>query len=57
MSNSEIEANKAIKTALQALQRARELSERAGYGSQVLVPLVDAQHKTQYAYDTATGRN
>lgn len=57
MSDKEIDANEAIKTALQALQRARELSERAGYGSQILEPLWDAQRETQYAYDTATGRN
>ena len=57
MSDKEIGANEAIKTALQALQRAHELSERAGYGSQVLKPLLDAQRETQYAYDTATGRN
>lgn len=57
MSNKEIDANEAIKTALQALQRAHELSEQAGYGSQVLGPLLDAQRDTQYAYDTATGRN
>lgn len=55
----ETTANKAIKEALQALQRARELSERAGYGSLVVGPLEDAQlwtnnkvgHKT-IKYDT-----
>jgi len=57
MSDKEIDANEAIKMALQALQRARELSERAGYGSQVLEPLLNAQRETKYAYDTATGRN
>lgn len=57
MSDKEIDANEAIKTALQALQHARELSERTGYGSQVLEPLWDAQRGTQYAYDTATGHN
>jgi len=50
-------ANEAIKDALKALHRASELSERAGYGSQVAVPLADAQRDTQYALDTALGRN
>lgn len=50
-------ANEAIKAALQALLRARELSEAAGYGSQVIVPLAKAQRETQYALDTALGRN
>lgn len=56
MNNEEI-ANEAIKETLKSLLRAIELSERAGYGSQVLGPLADAQRETQYAYDTATGRN
>ena len=55
--NDEEIANGAIKEALKALVRAIELSERAGYGSQVVGPLADAQRETQYAYDTATGRN
>lgn len=50
-------ANDAIKDALKALQRARELCERAGYGSQVVNPLFDAQRETQYALNTALGRN
>lgn len=50
-------ANEAIKDALKALQRARELSERAGYGSLVVGPLVDAQREAQYALDSALGRN
>lgn len=50
-------ANEAIKEALKAIQRALELSERAGYGSLVLGPLEDARRETQYAYDTALGRN
>jgi len=50
-------ANEAIKDALKALQRARELSERAGYGSLVVGPLADAQREAQYALDTALGRN
>lgn len=55
--SAETVANEAIKEALKALLRAMELSEQAGYGSQVLGPLADAQRETQYAYDTATGRN
>lgn len=50
-------ANEAIKDALKALQRAGELSERAGYGSLVVGPLADAQREAQYALDTALGRN
>jgi hypothetical protein len=57
LSEKETEANSAVKEALKAIQRARELCERAGYGSQVLVPLADAQLNTQYALDTALGRN
>lgn len=57
MSDKEAAANAAIKAALQALLRAQELSEQAGYGSLVLGPLADAQREAQYAYDTATGRN
>lgn len=53
----ETAANDAIRDALKALQRARELSERAGYGSQVVGPLVDAQRDTRYALDAALGRN
>lgn len=56
MSDKETAANAAIKAALQALLRAQELSEQAGYGSLVLGPLADAQREAQYAYDTATGR-
>lgn len=50
-------ANEAIKDALKAIQRARELSERAGYGSLVVGPLADALREAQYALDTALGRN
>ena len=50
-------AQEAIRDALKALQRARELSERVGYGSLVVGPLVDAQREAQYALDTALGRN
>lgn len=52
----EMAANDAIKTALGALLRARELSESAGYGSEVLGPLADAQRDVRYALDTAMGR-
>lgn len=55
--NVEATANEAIKDALKALQRAIELAEQAGYGSQVLGPLADAQRETRYAHDTAIGRN
>lgn len=50
-------ADEAIKTALQALLRARELSERAGYGSQIIGALEDARREAQYALNTALGRN
>ena len=53
----EVAANEALKDALKALQRALELSERAGYGSQVIGPLVISQKEAQYALDTALGRN
>lgn len=53
----EAAANEAIKEALKAIQRARELCERAGYGSLVVGPLVDAHRDAQYALDTALGRN
>jgi hypothetical protein len=55
--SDESTANEAIKDALKAIQRARELSERAGYGSLVVGSLVDAQREAQYALDTALGRN
>lgn len=55
--SDETTATDAIKDALKALQRARELSERAGYGTLVVGPLVDAHRETQYALDTALGRN
>jgi len=55
--NKEAEANEAIKDALKAIQRARELSERAEYGTLVLGSLADAHLSTQYALDTVLGRN
>lgn len=57
MNDREAAANEAIREALKAIQRARELSERADYGSLVLGSLVDAQLSTQYALDTVLGRN
>lgn len=56
-SEKESAANEAIRNALNAIQRARELSERAEYGSFVLGPLADAQLSAQYALDTVLGRN
>lgn len=56
-SADEVAANEAIKAALQAIQRARALCERAGYGSLVTGTLFNAQRDTQYALDTVFGRN
>lgn len=56
MSADEVDAIEAIRKALQALARALELSERVGYGSNVLGPLDDAQKATRYALDTVQGR-
>lgn len=53
----ETAANEAVKVALQALQRARELCERAGYGSLVMPSLDSALTEMQYALDTVLGRN
>ncbi|WP_170836178.1 hypothetical protein [Pandoraea sp. ISTKB] len=53
----EVSENEAVKEALKALQRAKELSERAGYGGMVLGPLADAHREAQSALDTALGRN
>ena len=47
------EAVQAIKVALQMLQRARELSERAGLGRAVTGPLLAAQRETQYVLRVA----
>jgi len=52
----EATANEAIRDALKAIQRARELSERAEYGALVLGPLAEAQLSTLYALDTVLGR-
>jgi hypothetical protein len=56
-SPDEREAVAAMQTASQALTRAAELAERAGFGSMVLGPLVDAQRELRFALDTAAGRN
>jgi predicted dinucleotide-binding enzyme len=53
----EIEALAAMQSAAQALTRAAELADRAGFGPLVLGPLADAQRQLRYALDTATGRN
>ena len=53
----ETAANQSLKDALRAILRARELCERAGYGSQVIGALADAHREAQYALDTALGRN
>lgn len=55
--SAETIANQKIKEALQSIQRALELSERAGYGSMVLGPLSEAQREVLYAHETAMGRN
>ncbi|TQK01267.1 hypothetical protein [Herbaspirillum sp. SJZ107] len=57
LSDKETAANDAVKEALKAIQRARELCERADYGMLVSEPLADAQRSTQYALDTVLGRN
>lgn len=53
----ETAAQEALKNALRALARAGELCEIAGFGSQVIGPLSDAQRETNYALATALGRN
>ena len=57
VTTDETNAQEAIRDALRALQRARELGERVGYGRLVVGPLVDAQREAQYARDTAVGSN
>lgn len=57
MTMAEREASEAIQAALQALMRAMELSERAEYGSQIMIPLRDAHKEVRYALDTANGKN
>lgn len=56
-SREEREADRAIQKALQALTKAVELSARAGYGTEVLMPLADAQKNVRYAHDVAVGRS
>jgi len=53
----ELEAQKAIRAALEALRAALAASEGVGYGSQVLGPLADALRAAEYASATAEGRN
>lgn len=51
----EATANEAIRDALKALQRTRELSDQAGYGALVLGPLADAQLNAHHALNVALG--
>jgi hypothetical protein len=53
---AEREASEAIQAAQQALARALELSERAEYGTQIMISLRDAHKEVVYALDTAMGR-
>jgi len=57
MTSTENDAVAAMEAVLKALTSAVQLSETAGYGSNVLEPLMDAQRDVRYAIDTATGRN
>lgn len=57
MTLAEREASDAIKTALQALARAQELSERADYGTEITQSLRDAHKDVAHALNTALGRN
>ena len=57
MSREEQEAAEAIQAALQALARAAELSERAGYGTQISHSIAEAQAHARLALDTANGKN
>lgn len=57
LTENERAAHEALKAALKAIQRARELCERAEYGDLILGSLFNAQRDTQYALDTATDRN
>jgi hypothetical protein len=53
---SELEAQQAIRKALEALRAAYKASEAIGYGSQVMAPLSEAIAAAQIASDTAEGR-
>lgn len=57
MTMAEREASDAIQAAQQALARALELSERADYGTQIMISLRDAHKEVVYALDSAMGRN
>lgn len=52
-----IVANDALKEVVKAIQRAKDLSERAGYGSIVMASLEGAHNEAHYALDTVLGRN
>jgi len=54
--SKEKEANEAIKNAVQALIKARELAERAEYGSLLLEVLADAHKSAHYAFDMVRDR-
>jgi hypothetical protein len=54
--SDESAVNEVIKDTLKALQGARDLSERARYGS-VVGHLADAQREASYALYAALGRN
>lgn len=57
MNQTEREAVEAMQAAAQALTKARELADRADYGSQITQSLADAQQSLRFALDTAHGRN
>jgi hypothetical protein len=50
------DAAAALLAAAQAVSRARELAERAGYGSMVSDCLQDAHESLKYAVDAVAGR-
>lgn len=53
---TELEAQQAIRTALEAIRAAYKASELVGYGCNVLDGLAQALEAAQYASDTAEGR-
>lgn len=57
MNQAEREAVEAMQAAAQALTKARELAERADYGTQITQALSDSQQSLLFALDTAHGRN
>ena len=54
--SEERRALEAIKSALQALDNARQLAEKAGHGSLLTGALWDAYRSTQYSIDVAQDR-